>query len=247
MDEPQGQQSAASPDCAAAIAALRSAGADRFDPVRLHYIETLHARSTAHQGSVRRLLEAKLAEALVALAARVDLARNAATETIARTVTQHPQAAEELQRSFAAGDFKGVVRLAETIGSNLHPGVLRALVQRLEHDPVGKAGSRLAKPAARPGELKAVRDHRNTWSRMSADKQVTKALGQPPANAGPINSHMLVLRSLALMRQISPDYLNRFMSYVDTLLCLEQVEKDKPAGTKKSPVAKVPATKLPKK
>ena len=38
---------------------------------------------------------------------------------------------------------------------------------------------------------------------------------------------MLVLRSLALMRDISPDYLNRFMSYADTLLCLDQGEKDK--------------------
>ena len=36
---------------------------------------------------------------------------------------------------------------------------------------------------------------------------------------------MLVLRSLALMRELSPDYLNRFISYADTLVCLEQAEK----------------------
>ena len=48
---------------------------------------------------------------------------------------------------------------------------------------------------------------------------------QAPKNAGPINSHVVALRSLALMRDTSPDYLNRFMSYVDTLLCLDQGDK----------------------
>jgi hypothetical protein len=35
---------------------------------------------------------------------------------------------------------------------------------------------------------------------------------------------MLVLRSLGLMRELSPDYLNRFMGYVDTLFFLDSVE-----------------------
>jgi hypothetical protein len=33
---------------------------------------------------------------------------------------------------------------------------------------------------------------------------------------------MLVLRSLGIMRDVSPDYLNRFMAHVDALLCLDQ-------------------------
>jgi hypothetical protein len=48
---------------------------------------------------------------------------------------------------------------------------------------------------------------------------------------------MVVLRSLALMRDISPDYLNRFMSYVDALLCLEQVDREAPATPKAKPDA----------
>ncbi|HSW05521.1 DUF2894 domain-containing protein, partial [Aquabacterium sp.] len=35
-------------------------------------------------------------------------------------------------------------------------------------------------------------------------------------------SHALVLRSLTLMRELSPDYLSRFMSHIDALLWLEQ-------------------------
>ncbi|MFZ2387771.1 MAG: DUF2894 domain-containing protein, partial [Polaromonas sp.] len=38
-------------------------------------------------------------------------------------------------------------------------------------------------------------------------------------------SHMLVLRSLALMRKLSPDYLQRFLSHVDTLLWLDQANQ----------------------
>jgi DUF2894 family protein len=87
-------------------------------------------------------------------------------------------------------------------------------------------------------ELKTIRRFRNTWSKLSADTQVAQVLAQPPKNAGPLNSHMLVLRSLASMRDISPDYLNRFMSYADTLLRLDQCEKEKPVSAKKPSVTK---------
>ena len=74
--------------------------------------------------------------------------------------------------------------------------------------------------------------------KISVQKQVTQAIAQAPQNAGPINSHMLVLRSLGLMRDLSPDYLNRFMGYVDTLLFL-----DAPQTVKATPKKAVPASK----
>jgi hypothetical protein len=43
---------------------------------------------------------------------------------------------------------------------------------------------------------------------------------------------MLVLRSLALMREAAPDYLNRFVSYADTLLCLEQAAQERSVAAK---------------
>lgn len=62
---------------------------------------------------------------------------------------------------------------------------------------------------------------RDNWSRLHNARKVTQALDQAPRNAGPINSHGLVLRSLAQMRDASPAYLNHFVSYVDALLALE--------------------------
>lgn len=79
---------------------------------------------------------------------------------------------------------------------------------------------------------------RQQLGKISVQKQVTQAIAQAPQNAGPINSHMLVLRSLGLMRDLSPDYLNRFMGYVDTLLFL-----DAPQTVKATPKKAMPASK----
>ena len=100
--------------------------------------------------------------------------------------------------------------------------VLGQLIQSMAQHIPEDANVMEAPPSAARTELKSVRHFRNTWSKLSAQKQVSQALRQAPKNAGPINSHSLVLRSLELMRDISPDYLNRFMSYADTLLCLDQ-------------------------
>jgi len=63
---------------------------------------------------------------------------------------------------------------------------------------------------------------RATWSRLSAERSLTRSLATVPENAGPLNSQQLVHRSLTLMRDLSPEYLHRFMSYVDALLRLDQ-------------------------
>lgn len=88
-------------------------------------------------------------------------------------------------------------------------------------------------------ESPRIQAFKKQLSKISVQKQVTQAIAQAPQNAGPINSHMLVLRSLGLMRDISPDYLNRFMAHVDTLLCLDEAGKAKLTPKKASPAAKI--------
>ena len=75
-------------------------------------------------------------------------------------------------------------------------------------------------------EMKSVRQFSEVWSKISADQQVAQALHKAPENAGPLNSHKLMLRSLGLMRTLSPDYLRRFMAQMDALLWLEQTNAD---------------------
>ncbi len=89
---------------------------------------------------------------------------------------------------------------------------------------------------APPGrELRSAQAFRDTWSRICAEDEVTQAVEQGPENAGPLNSHRLVLRTLALMRDLSPDYLRRFLSHADTLLWLDQAHSrlKEPSGKTK--------------
>jgi hypothetical protein len=73
-----------------------------------------------------------------------------------------------------------------------------------------------------PGELRALRDARSTWARLSVDRQLNRSLAKAPANPGPLNSHGLALRALQLMQSLSPAYLERFMAHVDALLWLDE-------------------------
>ena len=83
--------------------------------------------------------------------------------------------------------------------------------------------------ARRTPELRSIACFQETWSRLSTEQQLAETLACAPENAGPLNSQHLVLRSLQLMHNIAPDYLQGFMSYIDTLIWLEQISSAKPA------------------
>ncbi|GLQ99285.1 DUF2894 domain-containing protein [Dyella mobilis] len=68
-----------------------------------------------------------------------------------------------------------------------------------------------------------LKEFRTLWSRLRADSQMRQSLQQVPTNAGPLNSSALVHRAVTLMRGISPGYLQHFLSYVDDLAGLEQI------------------------
>lgn len=211
------------------LAALRNAGAQRLDPARFHYMERLSERMQAQPPEVRRILEGKLNQALTDYGERFRQAQQAAGDEVARLSGQQPELARELRRLFAAGDYAGVRRLgaqaafntpcAPLAGLNQH---IRNLTQNAAQDGIDDG---LASDEDAGSEMKSLRRFRETWSRISAEDQVDQAVVRGPENAGPLNSHMLVLRSLALMRQLSPDYLRRFLSHLDALLWLDQVNQ----------------------
>jgi hypothetical protein len=81
-----------------------------------------------------------------------------------------------------------------------------------------------------PEELASVRRFRRAWDRSRALERLQDAAARRPAHAGPLNSHMLVLRSLDLMRELSPDYLRRFLVQLEGLQWLEDVPARLPRG-----------------
>ena len=90
------------------------------------------------------------------------------------------------------------------------------------------AGDPFAMDSAPLPALKSVHQFSKAWSHIAAEQQVVQALHRGPENAGPLNAHKLVLRSLSLMRTLSPDYLRHFMAHMDTLLWLDQASHKPP-------------------
>ena len=74
-------------------------------------------------------------------------------------------------------------------------------------------------------QLRSIARFQDTWARLSTEQQLTQTLAQAPENAGPMNSQHLVLRSLQRMHDLAPDYLQSFMSYIDTLIWLESAAR----------------------
>lgn len=209
---------------ATAIEALRTQGAERFDAAGFRFIEALARRAAAQPDEARRLLELRLYRALAQFHERLERARPAAAEALARTTTRFPEAADALQRCYEAADFAALQRLAtrlETRGGASPLAVLLAHAGQPANSPpaIGAAGE----PAAvAHRELKSLRQFRRTWSKLGVDRQLSHAAARAPDNAGPLNSHHLALQALKQMRALSPAYLERFMSYIDALQWLEE-------------------------
>jgi len=107
--------------------------------------------------------------------------------------------------------------------------------------PLAELVDHLARHAPDPGgELKALKHFRRTWSRLSADRRLTQSLAKVPDQAGPLNSNHLVHRSLTLMRELSPEYLHRFMAHVDVLLWMDQAHGGAAAASPPPPRADKP-------
>jgi hypothetical protein len=203
----------------ATIGAWRERGDQRFDPVRFRLIEVLARRADAYSGDARRILDDKVAALLAAYGEDLEKARCVEAAPAPRTGTE----------------------------GQPHRGALAELIEHIaRHAPIhGDTGPAIR--GAVPGlasapELKTLTYFRSTWSKLSADRRLTQSLEKVPDNAGPLNSHHLVYRSLTLMRDLSPEYLNRFMSHVDGLLWIDQVN-----SASASAAANTPRTESPKK
>ncbi|MBR8293806.1 DUF2894 domain-containing protein [Burkholderia cenocepacia] len=120
-------------------------------------------------------------------------------------------------------------------------GALAALVEGLARD---------AQADRRGLDPELIDYFRTMWSKVRTEQQYRQSLDQVPRNAGPLNSNSLVHRSLATMRELSPEYLQQFLSYVDALAWLEdlagggaQPEKEAPRAKAAKPARKTTRAK----
>lgn len=124
--------------------------------------------------------------------------------------------AKDLER-IASQAVDGNDTPSTTLGA-LTDELTRRAIARDTRDATTHTASRHTLP-----EMGVLDDVRKLWSSVHANSQVQRSLEHSPENAGPLNSSSLVHRSLTLMREVSPGYLQQFMSYVDALSWLEQL------------------------
>jgi hypothetical protein len=146
-----------------------------------------------------------------------------------RLSAQPPAVRQVLARRLqaAVADYAGRVQTAAPRGPVAAavaktPSPLQQLNRELSARTRPEADSVLAGAGASVSDLQSVRRFSEVWSKISAEKQLAQALTRGPENAGPLNSHRLMLRSLALMRSLSPEYLRHFLVQMDSLLWLER-------------------------
>lgn len=179
-------------DAQATLDTWRQQGSDRMDPLRFERLAALARRTAGQHGTVRALLDTRLAE---------QMARYADDLT---TVPVH-----RAPRTASAAP-------AARAGSAL--SILLDHLARQAAASDGIADDTTASP--RPA-FDRLDDVRRICAAVRSDSQLRQALEQAPENTGPLNSTRLVHRALTQMHDLSPEYLQTFMAYIDTLASVE--------------------------
>ncbi|WP_175666726.1 DUF2894 domain-containing protein [Burkholderia ambifaria] len=128
-----------------------------------------------------------------------------------------------------AGEAAAASETAQASAQAPARGALGGLVEQLARD---------AQADRRGVDPELIDYFRTMWSKVRTEQQYRQSLDQVPRNAGPLNSNSLVHRSLATMRELSPEYLQQFLSYIDALAWLEDLAGGGAQPEKEAPRAK---------
>jgi len=172
------------------------------DRVRASLAEALARRASTHAGAAREAIEARLA------ALRERLAPPNGSVAAARV-------------SPGRGPLAGLVADA----ARRKPLPVLGDAAARPRDASAGADKPATAPAGRTLEF-----FQRTWSRLSAEQRLAQSRASLPDNAGPLNSQHLVHRSLTLMNELSPEYLEHFVAWIDALQWLEQANESAEAG-----------------
>ncbi|MGF2688519.1 DUF2894 domain-containing protein [Marinobacter sp. DUT-3] len=190
------------------LADLRGSGADRLDPIRFRYLEVLEQKLRAKGLQGTRHWQ-RLAQAVAEYQAGAG-----------------PQAgAEQPEQPAETGQPSPLQVLLEALNQSPETHV-QAPPSPLEKLIFGEEDGRPTQPAgtdSSPRPLKAMARVQADQGTQALQDRIRQAIEQTPENAGPMNAHRLVSRAIATMEKLSPEYLNRFVNYADTLLALERL------------------------
>ncbi|MCC5072827.1 DUF2894 domain-containing protein [Xanthomonas campestris] len=193
----------------------RAQGADQRDPVRFHLMQTLQARAATQPPAVRQVLEDKLAALVTAYAQALQSAPVSAPIPAPAQPPAAPKSRARNKRSAAPAPAPVSARQALS-------GLLTQMAGHTALLSDSSTGNAVHAPQF--PELPALDNFRRTWATVRTASQVRQSLQDAPADAGPLNSSVLVHRCISLMRAQAPGYLQHFLAYVDALSWMEQLQ-----------------------
>jgi hypothetical protein len=239
------------------LARLRQRCFDQFDPVRFGFIESLVGKMQGQREAVSLVLIQKLKKVLSELRDDFLKSQSESQKTLQTIADEFPDSLSLARQYFDHCEFKKLQKLMDSLYQKQleSPSLFKELIEDLSRlnamdegadmpavmpagdDPFVTSASE--KPAvsradSAPKELKALTPLRESWAKLNAEKLVMRSINEGPENAGPLNPHYLAIRSLSNMRDLSPHYLNRFVSYMETLLWLEKADKKKAPAKRKT-------------
>ncbi|WP_228263739.1 DUF2894 domain-containing protein [Marinobacter shengliensis] len=187
---------------------LKRQGADRFDPVRFRFLESFERRLRAN-GLQQGAHWQKLEQAISDYQARLE-------------------GAEQPKQAPAASEPSLVSSLLDRLSQTTEipaKAPRSALEQRVFGETSERQQSFTAPSSNSHQPLKAMIRARADQGTHLLQERIRHALESTPKEAGPMNAHRLVSRALKEMQALSPEYLERFARYTDTLLALERLTK----------------------
>ena len=210
------------------LTALREANAHRFDPARFRFIESLLERAAHARAPVQDILQNKANAAMSAYRAdQQSAAENAEIKPAARyesTVAKLIELRQVLDQKQPA--FNSTTSALERQLQEQENQSLAAAVYSV--DALAEQDQEVAATGQKP--LKASQKMQVFQQRRAIERRVEIAIQQGPESPGPLNPQMLALKSLTAMRDLSPQYLNRYVNYLDALFWIERgAERPDPA------------------
>jgi hypothetical protein len=252
---------ASNDDCGVEIALMLDRGDNFFDESRFQLILSIYDRAMKQRSTVAIILIEKIhkliasyktdlmiaAEKTNVLSRRINMSFPESSTDVDQleqhyNVSMLTKLEDRLIRSSGESTLSTLTNLLiEEAECDENQGLVSflELLQSQEDDVFKTYTGNKANVGLQRRELKATRLFRKSQETLNSEKLVKQAIKEGPDNPGPINPHMLAIRSLSTMQSLSPAYLKRFLSYIDTVFWLDQVSEELKLKTKNKRLAKL--------
>ena len=200
--------------------------AQHFNPVRFRFIESMAAKALQHRSSVAKIIEQKALQALSEYVKEYLCWQNQTSCPDSQKDRVQGELSKLTQEIFHSSHAKTIVSQAtlEEELSQQEKDIIHSMTPIMTHSsnnlPICK------KPKTNYNELSVMQHFRQSKAKNHSEQRLTRVMQEGPEDAGPLNSQALIIRSLNTMHELSPGYINRFISYMDTLLWLEQAGEE---------------------